>query len=151
MAMKLPLETLQQVQKMLNGVPFMTALSKEDVTELAYQLNQRHFMKGETIIRQNEPGKLFYLLFQGTAGVYKERLFGRKKIATLNPGEFFGEISLVDNVPRTATVMGEEDGVMYTLARDAFEAILLKNPGVSGIIREIARKRKEADKTPTGA
>lgn len=149
MAMKLPLETIQKVQTMLNAVPFMKALSQDDVNELAYSLNQRHFMRGETIIRQGEPGKLFYLCFKGTVGVYRERLFGRKKIAALGPGDFFGEISLVDNVPRTATVMGEEDGIMYTLARDAFEAILLKNPGVSEVIRKTAAERKQAGASAT--
>jgi len=144
--MKLPVETLQQVHKMLNAVPFLRSLKQTEIEELALNLNLRHYMKDETIIRQGEPGKLFYLNFKGRVGVYKSKLIGKKQIATIGPGEFFGEIALIENVPRTATVMGLEDGEMFTLARESFEKVLLTNPAIATVIRQVAQSRTEANK-----
>lgn len=148
--MKLPVQTLQQVHTMLNTVPFLKTLRHSEIEELAHTLNLRHFVKGETIIRQGEPGKLFHLIFKGRVEIYRQRLFGKKLLATLGPGEFFGEISLLDNTPRTATVMGSEDGEMFTLSRDAFTNILLKNPQIATIIRQIGRARQDSNKAAQG-
>lgn len=131
---------------MLNTVPFLKTLRQPEIEELAHSLNLRHFVKGETIIRQGEPGKLFHLVFKGRVEVYRHKLFGKKLLATLGPGEFFGEMSLLDNTPRSATVMGSEDGEMFTLSRDAFNAVLLKNPQIATVIRQIARARQESNK-----
>ena len=145
--MKLPIETLQKVHQMLNAVPFLRSLKQAEIEELALNLNMRHYMKDETIIRQGEPGKLFYLNFRGRVGVYKSKLIGRKQIATIGPGEFFGEIALIENVPRTATVVGLEDGEMFTLARESFEKVLLTNPAIATVIRQVAASRAESNKT----
>jgi CRP-like cAMP-binding protein len=147
---KLPIETLQQIQQMLNAIPFMKSLNQREVEEMAYQLNQRHFMKDETIIHQGEPGKLFHLVTKGRVGVYRKSLFGRKKIAELGAGDFFGEMALIEDVPRNATVIGTEDGIMYTLSRDAFEKVLLNNPSIGERIKQEASRRRESNKNPSG-
>lgn len=144
--MKLPIETLQKVHQMLNAIPFLRTLKQPEIEALAMDLNLRHYMKDETIIRQGEPGKLFYLNFKGRVGVYRSKLIGKKQIATIGPGEFFGEIALIENVPRTATVIGLEDGEMFTLARDSFEKVLLVNPQIATVIRQVAQTRRDANK-----
>lgn len=143
--MKLPMATLQTVHQMLNAVPFLKTLKQDDIEELALNLNLRHFMAGETIIRQGEPGKLFHLIFKGRVEVQRKKFFGHKKLATLGPGEFFGEISLIENVPRTATVVGIEDGEMFTLSRESFEKVLLKDPAIATVIRQISSSRQQAN------
>ncbi len=143
--MKLPFETLQTVHQMLNAVPFLKTLRQDDIEELALNLNLRHFMAGETIIRQGEPGKLFHLVFKGKVDVVRKKLFGTKKLASLSRGEFFGEIALIENVPRTATVVGAEDGEMFTLSRESFEKVLLKDPAIATVIRQIAETRKQSN------
>ncbi len=130
---------------MLNTVPFLKTLRHAEIETLAHSLNLRHFLKGETIIRQGEPGKLFHLIFKGRVEVSRKKLFGKKVLATLGPGEFFGEISLIDNTPRTATVVGIEDGEMFTLARESFTDVLLKNPQIATILREISRARQASN------
>jgi CRP/FNR family cyclic AMP-dependent transcriptional regulator len=144
--MKLPVETLQQVHTMLNTVPFLKTLRQSEIESLAHSLNLRHFAKGETIIRQGESGRLFHLIFKGKVEVSRKKFFGKKILATLGPGEFFGEISLIDNTPRTATVVGLEDGEMFTLSRDSFNEVLLKNPQIATILREISRARQQSNR-----
>ena len=143
--MKLPFATLQTVHQMLNAVPFLKSLKQDDIEDLALDLNLRHFMAGETVIRQGEPGKLFHLIFKGRVEVMRKKFFGKTKLATLGPGEFFGEISLIENVPRTATVVGVEDGEMFTLSRDSFEKVLLQDPAIATVIRQVASSRQQSN------
>ena len=143
--MKLPLETLQQVQVMLNAVPFLNRLTKEERDELAYSFTHWHFKKGETIIRQGEPGTTFHLMAKGRVGVYKAKMLGKKLIAEIGPGEFFGEIALIEHVPRTATIMATEDGEMFTLTRESFEQVLLANPTIATVIRQVSDARQAAN------
>lgn len=143
--MKLPIETLQQVHQMLNAVPFLKTLTQPEIEELALSLNHRTFRKDETIIKQGDPGTSFHLMFKGTVGVYKVKFLSKKLLATLKPGDFFGEIALIEHVPRTATVIAAENGEMFTLTRESFEKVLLKNPQIGEIIRKIADARQAAN------
>src|SRR5688572_8482415 len=100
---------------MLNAVPFLRPLDQGAMLDLADDLHRRPFARNETIIRQGEAGSTFYLMFKGRVGVYRSTFLRKRQVATLGPGEFFGEIALIDVVPRTATVIGLEDGEMFTL------------------------------------
>ena len=146
MALKLPLEELQRIHQMLNTIPFLKSLVQDEIKEMAFQLARRFFAKGEVIIRQGEPGTLFYLIYKGRVRVVKEKLFSKTLLANLGPGEFFGEMALIDDFPRTATVIGEEPGEMYTLSHDAFESVLLANPQVKELIMNTAHDRKAKNK-----
>lgn len=146
MGLKLPLEELQRIQQMLNTIPFMKTLGQDEIKEMAFQLSRRHFARDETIIRQGEPGTLFYIIYKGSVKVVKEKMFGKKILATLGAGEFFGEMALIDDFPRTATVLGDEPGEMYTLSHDAFNSVLLNNPGVKEQIMKTAEERKLKNK-----
>jgi len=138
---KLPISELQRVHQMLNAIPFIAGLDQSDIENLAYNLNLRHFAKEETIIREGEPGRLFYLISRGRVGVFKKRIFRQDKIATLGAGDFFGEMALLENVPRIATVMGELDGEISTLTREGFEDVLMARPVIAERIRAAAYER----------
>ena len=143
MGIKIPLEELARVETMLNTIPFMKSVTRAEIQELAYQLTRRTYKKDETIIKQGEPGTLFYLISKGKVKVVKEKFFKKVVLAELGPGSFFGEMALIDDFPRTATVIGDEVGEMYTLSHTAFESILLKNPQVKELIMQEAEERKK--------
>ena len=71
---------------------------------------------GDDVVRQGETGDRFYLVGEGALDVYVD---GDKK-QTLGPGDSFGEIALLRDVPRTATVRAQSDAVLYSLERSAF-------------------------------
>jgi CRP-like cAMP-binding protein len=71
---------------------------------------------GEEVVRLGEPGDRFYVIDSGSVDVYVD---GRVT-TRLGPGEYFGEIALLRDTPRTATVHAREDGVLLTLSRDSF-------------------------------
>jgi CRP-like cAMP-binding protein len=83
---------------------------------------------GDEIVRQGEPGDRFYVIDSGSAEVLVDGL----PSASLDPGDYFGEIALLRNVPRTATVRAREDGLLLTLTHDAFV------PAVSGYAPSLA-------------
>jgi len=144
--MKLPIETLREISSMMKSIPFMASLGMKEIEELAFAFNQRHFHKGQVIIKQGQKGDLFFLVYKGMVGVFKERFIGRKKLAELGPGNFFGEISLIENVPRTATVIAIDDSEVYTLSPDAFEKTLLSYPEIGQmIISTSGIRRKETE------
>jgi len=139
--MKLPISELQRVHQMLNAIPFLAGLDQSDVETLAYNLNLRHFATDETIIREGEPGRLFYLISKGRVGVFKKRIFRQIRIASLGAGDFFGEMALLEHTARVANVMGEEEGEIYTLTREGFEGVLMAKPVIAERIRETAHER----------
>lgn len=102
--------------------------------------------KDEVLITQGRTGEIFYVLASGKVGVYLKGSLVDKKIATLEPPAYFGEMSLVSNEPRTASVICEEPGDVYTLLRTTFRDVILDNPHVGELIRKTAAERKAATK-----
>ena len=85
----------------LKNVPLFGGMSKRDLTEVARIADELDFSAGKELIRENEPGRQFFVLLEGEAVVRRR---GRK-VNTLGPGDFFGEIALLSERPTTATVV----------------------------------------------
>eukprot|EP01062_Namystynia_karyoxenos_P010667 TRINITY_DN13790_c0_g1_i1.p1 TRINITY_DN13790_c0_g1~~TRINITY_DN13790_c0_g1_i1.p1 ORF type:complete len:656 (+),score=216.90 TRINITY_DN13790_c0_g1_i1:89-2056(+) len=96
----------------------------EFVMNLALALTSRNFRKGEDILTEGATDTDMYLLAHGTVSVHKQR----KEVARLNAGAFFGELSLVYNHPRQATVRAESPCHLYALSQEAFETIAAAFP-----------------------
>lgn len=82
---------------------------------------------GTILAQQGELGREFFLILEGTCGVYQ----GKKKVAALGPGKFFGEIALIDRGPRTATVKAETAVRAIDLGVREFSSLLDSVPGMS--------------------
>ena len=85
---------------MLGSVPLFSGLSKTQLRTLADSAKEREFRAGDTIVRQGEQGIGFYLILGGQASVER----GGRSVVSLGPGQFFGEMALLDEQPRTADV-----------------------------------------------
>jgi MFS family permease len=103
---------------LLRGNPIFAPLPAPTLEQLAEALVDVRAPAGEEIVRQGEPGDDFFLVKEGTLDVHVD---GRK-VQTLGPGESFGEIALLRNVPRTATVIARTDAELYALERRVFLA-----------------------------
>jgi len=140
--MDLGADMISNLRLVLKKIAFLEHLKVNELDELIKALDKRPFQTGEVIIKQNDIGETFYILASGSVGVYKEKWLSKKKIATLASNDIFGEMALIDNVKRTATVLGEEPGDLYFLPREAFKKILLANPEIGELIRHTADYRK---------
>lgn len=103
---------------LLRGLPMFAPLPAATLEHLAGALVARWVDAGSTVVREGEPGERFYVVGSGRVDVSQD---GRA-LATLGPGEYFGEIALLREVPRTATVVAREDSELLTLERDEFVA-----------------------------
>ena len=139
-------DEIARLRLVLKRISFLEFLKMSEMDALIGGLEKRPFRKGEMIIKQGQKGDRFYLMGAGTVGIYRDKLLSRTRIATLGPESFFGEMALIDDSPRSATVIGDQDGELYALSRDSFQKILLNNPGIGAIIRQIAAFRRAQNK-----
>jgi CRP-like cAMP-binding protein len=101
---------------------------------------QVEFPDGHVIARQGEIGTGFFVVIEGAARVVRD---GRL-IATIGPGDFFGELSVLDGRPRTAQVIAQGPTTCLALASWDFEAVILAEPKVAlAILRELAGRLRD--------
>jgi CRP-like cAMP-binding protein len=109
---------------------------------LAGDTVERSADDGETIIRQGEPGDEFFVLADGSAEVTRD---GRT-VTSLAPGDFFGELALLDPAPRGATVTATQPSNLLVLPRKAFTAALDEIPAMrDAVLHGMARRIHELD------
>lgn len=112
--------------EVLKRVPLFGGLSKKSLTEVAKIADEIDLAEGKVLIKEDDPGRQFFVLLDGEAVVRRK---GRK-INTMKAGDFFGEISLVTERPTTATVTLTEPSTALVISRPAFRRMLLSQPGV---------------------
>jgi MFS family permease len=102
--------------ELLRAIPIFAPLPPTAVERLASVANEVRFVPGAVVCTQGEPGDRFYVIAAGAASV---AIDGEQR-SELGPGDFFGEIALLRDVPRTATVSAVEELRLYALERDDF-------------------------------
>jgi len=113
--------------KMLAGVPLFAELSKRDLQALARSAKEVRHREGAILAREGEPGLGFFLILDGTAAV---TVRGRDR-TKMGPGDFFGEISLLDNGPRSATVTAVTPIHVMGLTQWVFKRLVDSNPTIA--------------------
>ena len=112
-----------------------------DVAELqsiAQQMSESSFGNGEVVFQEGEVGDRLYLLLSGTMHVYVERDGNIISYSRLQPGECFGEMALVEEAPRSATVRAEEPSVCLTLSKQEFLDLMSRQPNIAlGVMRAL--------------
>jgi CRP-like cAMP-binding protein len=112
--------------EILKAVPLFGGLSKKSLSEVAKIADEIDLAEGKVLIKEDEPGRQFFVLLDGEAVVRRK---GRK-VNTMKAGDFFGEISLVTERPTTATVTLTEPSTALVISRPAFRRMLLSQPAV---------------------
>lgn len=114
-------ELVEEMQR----VPFLASMPAEDLSGLIAGMRREKYGVGAVVVRQGEEGDRFCFLHAGECQVEFEEESGLvHKVATLRDGDFFGEIALLDNVARTATVRTLTDTEVYSLDRETFVALV---------------------------
>ena len=121
----------------LQTVPLFAGLSRRHVGKIAKAGRIVRFHHGTEIVRAGEAGDVLYVVLDGEASVRKPRA----RMLTVDTGSFFGELSLLDGGPRTATVVAQGDVVCFALRRAAFAKVLRTEPAIGiAILAELASR-----------
>jgi putative ABC transport system ATP-binding protein len=108
----------------LQKCPLFGRLTPRTLAQVADQMTEEEYSAGAAIIRQGEAGEKFYLIKSGTVDVIVGDGETRRVVASLGPGNYFGETSLLTGAPRNATVMAKERVQVYWLDKEDFQAVL---------------------------
>lgn len=136
----------------LLATPFFGGLADASLERLVSMLVERRFDAGATIVAEGEPGRSMFIVHAGHLVVSKLGEAGRSlRMTDLEPGDFFGEMTLIEMQNRSATVAAESDTVLYELtARDLYayykadiQAYVLV---MQNINRELCRRLRRADR-----
>lgn len=132
---------------LLARVSLFAGLNRRHLKQVAAVADEVSFRARETVVQQGMLGGAFFVILEGEAKVVRD---GRT-IATLRPGEFFGEISLLDGGPRTASVIADTPLACIRLQKPAFKKVLLREPGVGAkLLFEVARRLREMERPLLG-
>lgn len=122
----LPRTSKDQKLQALRKVPLFAGLSKRDLAAVGRIADELDLPAGKELIRESEPGRQFFILLAGEAVVRRR---GRK-VNTLLPGDFFGEIALLSKRPTTASVATTAPSQIAVISRGNFTRLLRESPQV---------------------
>lgn len=123
----------------IEKVPLFQGASDEFIREIALQMTPVIFIPGDYVYKAGESGRDMYFITRGTVEVVSKD--GAEIYTTLSDGEFFGEIALVHNQPRTASVRAVSYCDLYRLDKDMFDRVLAHYPEIAAQIQAKARER----------
>ncbi len=140
-------DTRKEVLDSLRTIPLFRQVSEPDLEAIASHLIERRHPKNALIVEEGLPGDYMYIVREGRVKVIKGSEEGREKIMDfLGPGDFFGEMSLLDRAPRSASVKSTEPVSVLALSRAAFLDLLSRSPSLAlAVIQVLTQRLREAD------
>ena len=134
-------------REVLRTVPIFSELSDEDITSLAHLALRKRYPKDTVVFFENEEGDFFFTILEGRIKVTILGDDGREVILSmLGPGDFFGEMALLDNETRSATAIAVEESELLSLHRNDFQSVLNDNKSItSALIRVLSARLRRAN------
>jgi cAMP-dependent protein kinase regulator len=119
----------------LGEVEILKTLTNYERSKIADALEMVKYPAGSTIIREGEPGTAFFILESGEAEVYKKGANEDKPVAKYKKGDYFGELALLNDAPRAATVIAVTEVKVASLGKEGFQRLL-------GPVESIMRRKE---------
>lgn len=134
----------------IRGSIMLKGLDDADCTRLASFCEERHMAEGTTVFIENMPGESLFLIRKGTIRI--SRMFAEgdeKTLVVLGPEDIFGEMAVVDGLPRSATARVAEDAELISLRKQDFDALCQSDPALAlkltvNIVRVFSKRTREA-------
>jgi CRP/FNR family cyclic AMP-dependent transcriptional regulator len=136
-----------EIANFLRTVPLFTKLDDAELARFAELTREKSYPKGSVILFEDDPGDSLFIVRDGRVKVVLVGEDGREVIlGVLGPGEHFGELSLIDEQPRSAHVIAMEDTNVLVLRSDDFRRRVEANPAVAWVLmQELSRRLRRAD------
>src|ERR687897_3858938 len=122
---------------LIRRVPLFSSASKHELGEIASIADEIDLPEGKVLIQEGDTGREFFVLIEGTAEVAR----GGKKVASIGPGDFFGEIALISRTPRNATITTTSPVRALVITDRAFRQLLDHSPQIQiGVLSALAER-----------
>ena len=132
----------------LQRVSIFSGVGQDSLERIASITQEKAFPKKSIIFHEGDRGDTLYILKSGRVKISKITEDGREKtLALMQPGEFFGEMAIFDEQPRSATAeVLDEQAVVFTLAKRDFERLIIENPTIAlKIMRDMTRRMRQVN------
>ena len=131
--------------ELLTKVSLFSGCNKRELTQIAAATTQILLPSGSVVVEQGEPGDRFFVLAEGLCYVHVDG----EQVNSIKPGSFFGEMSLLDQGPRSATVTTELPSRLLVLEARSFAELVRQNPSVAlKIMRGLAERLRAFEARP---
>jgi CRP-like cAMP-binding protein len=135
-----------RLAEQLKEVPLFSACSRGDLKIVARHAAQVDVPEKTVIVNEGEKGDVFYVVIAGEVTLRRKAGRSQRKVATLGPGGYFGELALLDAAPRNATAVATTACTLAALDVRVFRALLRDVPAMSEkLLAGLARRLREAD------
>jgi CRP/FNR family transcriptional regulator, cyclic AMP receptor protein len=133
---------MTEVEQTLGRVPLFSQVKPKELKKLGERMSERTFSEGDTITVEGETGIGFFVIEEGEASVSVEG----KTVATLGPGEYFGEVALIDSGPRSATVTAGSELRCRGMSAWDFQPFIEEHPEVAwSLLVHLVTRLREAE------
>ena len=141
------MEALFERILLLKRVPFFEMLRTEQLSQMALLLDQIGWVAGEVVFFKGDLGEDMYIITKGRIGIsLHDDVAAQDFVAVFGPGECFGEMGILDDLPRSATAHVLEDGEAFVLSKDKLHGLLLAYPELGiGMLRAMSRRLRQAN------
>ncbi len=130
------------LSNLLRQIKYFGNFSDPELRQLIENGYRQRLRTSEVLFRENDPGDAFYIILSGAVEVYVEKI--NKHLTNLQAGKFFGEISLMLGIPRTASIRAIEETVLFVINQNGFQKLLRDNPELyEQIVEELAKNQEE--------
>lgn len=132
---------------LLRQIPLFSDLEDDALSELAGSLKTQKFKKDTTVVSETDEGSMLYIINTGQVKISRLSETGKEVIlAILGDGDFFGEMSLLDGLARSANVITLTEAEFFVLYRETFLKLIEKNPKIAiGLLKELALRLRKSD------
>ena len=140
-------EAIPPVAERLRQVPLFSQLGDQELARIAGAVREKSYPKNSIILFEDDPGDALYVVLRGQVKVVLVGDEGREVILSiLKDGDFFGELALIDDRPRSAHVIATQKSSLLVLRRDDFRACLEESPHIAlGLLQAMSYRLREAD------
>lgn len=124
-------------EEFLARVPIFANCTSEEISAIAGVSQESFFQPGQIIVTQGTPGQAFYLILAGRVEILRDGT----SLGAFGPGDFFGEMSLLDQAPRSATIRSLEQTECLMLSSWDFRSVLERHPSIAIKLLEVLSRR----------
>jgi CRP/FNR family cyclic AMP-dependent transcriptional regulator len=137
---------LNEEVELLKGVPIFSKVEPAKLKLLAFTSERVNFTAGQEVCHQGDPGDTMYVILGGTADVLIDTPGGQIAVAEMKRNSFFGEIAILCDVPRTATIKAKEPLSTLKITKDMFYRLVAEFPQMAvEVMRELARRLEDTN------